>query len=302
LPDGSSLVVYEWRARQGYLATSLFPAATFLGARPDDSAAAVLDAIPAQSTHFLFHLGATITMGFPSGRAELLAALAMRGIQPINGRVSDISKPFIQRTLAALALPSVLADRTMPPETPVIVKTSLNFGGKAERQLPPAELQRMGMHLASQVSGPSYYKIMGAAGVPAQWWDDPSLCIERYITNDENRWHRAIIWQDRLVLVEGINRYRIKKLATNVESRSFYFTFVDGRYRASTSTDTSPRIERVLAQLAAFVPSFGLQFGAIDVVSSNSDEPYIIDVNTTPYFLVKAADVLDHLGGALPRH
>lgn len=71
-----------------------------------------------------------------------------------------------------------------------------------------------------------------------------------------------------------------------------------GRYRAS---DASPRIERVLAQLAVFVPAFGLQFGAIDLVSSNGDEHYIIDVNTTPYFLVKAADVLDHLGGTLPR-
>src|SRR5262249_25803194 len=159
----------------------------------------------------------------------------------------------------------------------------------AERQLPLPELQRMGMHLARHVSGPSAYKIVRADAVPPQLWDDPSLCIERYITNDQDRWHRAIIWQDRLVLVEGINRYRIKKLATNVESRSFYCTLVDDRYRVST--EASPRIERVLAQLAVFVPAFGLQFGAIDVVSSNSGEPYIIDVNTTPYFLVKAADV-----------
>ena len=300
MPDGSGLVVYEWRARQGYLAESLFPAATFLSARPDDRAEVVLDAIPALTTHFLFHLGATITSGFPSSRGELLAALAAKGIQAINDRVSDISKPFIQRTLAALSLPSVLADRTLPPDTPVIVKTSLNFGGKTERALPPAELQRMGMHLARHVSGPSAYKIVRAASVPPQLWDDPSLCIERYISNDDNRWHRAIIWKDRLVLVEGINRYRIKKLATNVESRSFYCTLTEGRYRASAGT--SPRIERVLAQLAVFVPAFGLQFGAIDVVSSNSDEFYIIDVNTTPYFLVKAADVLDHLGGAPARH
>jgi len=50
-------------------------------------------------------------------------------------------------------------------------------------------------------------------------------------------------------------------------------------------------------QLAVFVPAFGLQFGTIDVVSNNSGEHFIIDVNTTPYFLVRAADILDHLGG-----
>jgi len=32
------------------------------------------------------------------------------------------------------------------------VKTSLNFGGKAERSLPPAELARLGMHLAQHVT------------------------------------------------------------------------------------------------------------------------------------------------------
>ena len=147
MPDGSGLVVYEWRARQGYLAASLFPAATFLSARSDDNAAAVLDALPAQTTHLLFHLGATITSGFPSSRGELLAALKAKGIRAVNERARDISKPFIQRTLAALALPSVLAERTTPPDTLVIVKTSLHFGGKVERHLPRHELQRMGMHL-----------------------------------------------------------------------------------------------------------------------------------------------------------
>src|SRR5205085_971583 len=184
----------------------------------------------------------------------------------------------------------------MPPETPVMVKTSLNFGGKTERSLLPAELKRMGMHLSSHLTGPSDYRVIRVADVPQQWWDDPSLCIERYIANNHSRWHRAIVWQDRLILVEGINPYPIKKLATNVESRSFYCTRVDGRYRASAQVAAS--IEHLLKQLAVFVPAIGLEFGAIDVVSSNGGEHYVIDVNTTPYFLVKAADVLDHLGGA----
>jgi hypothetical protein len=286
-------------ARRGFLVASLFSKATYLRAQPDDKAAAVLGAIPPQATHLLFHLSATITTSFPASRGELLDALAARGIQTINDRASDISKPFIQRTLAALSLPSALAERSLQPETPVFVKTSLNFGGKTERHLPPAELQRLGMHLSNQVGGPSAYKTMPAADVPPQWWDDPALCIERYISNADGRWHRALVWQDRLVLVEGINRYRIKKLATNIESRSFYCTLVDGRYRAPTGM--SAIVERVLTQLAVFVPAFGLEFGAIDLVSSDSGEPYIIDVNTTPYFLVQDANVLDHLGGAMPR-
>ena len=122
------LVVYEWMAWRGFLASSLFPAATRLHARFDDSVEAVLARIPPQATHFLFHLNVSVTTGFPASRAELLAALAARGIRPINEGVTDISKPFIQRACAALSLPSTLAARTMPPDTLVMIKSSLNAG------------------------------------------------------------------------------------------------------------------------------------------------------------------------------
>jgi hypothetical protein len=204
-----------WR---GFLASRLFPAATPLHARFDDSVEAVLAKIPPNATHFLFHINVSVTAGFPARRAELLAALEARGIRTINDCVTDISKPALQRTFASLALPVVLADRTLPADTPVIVKTSLNHGSETERYLPAAELTRLGMHLAAPGVGPDY-RVMPASDVPGPSWDDKALCIERVISNDEGRYHRAYLWQDRLVLWEGINPAPTKKSFADTSNR-----------------------------------------------------------------------------------
>src|SRR6267154_3518929 len=275
------LVVYEWMAWQGFLVESLFPAATRVRARFDDSVEAVLAGIPPQTTHFLFHLNVTVTAGFPARRDELLAALAARGIRAINDRVTDISKPFVQRTCAAHSLNVALATRTMPADEPVILKTSLNHGGKTERYLPPGELARLGMQLPAPGMGPENYGVMRAGDVPVSSWDDPTLCIERFISNDEGRYHRAYLWQDRLVLWEGINPAPIKKSFADTSNRLSRFVLVEGRYRPVAGLDTGP--EALLAQLAAFAPAIGLSFATIDAVCDNEGRHYIIDVNTTPY-------------------
>ena len=145
-------------AWQGFLAQALFPKATRLRARWDDTVEAVLAAIPADATHFLFHISVTRSAGFPERRAELLSALAARGIKTINERATDISKPFTQALCASLGLPVALAARSMPADTPVIVKTSLNHGGKIERYLPPPVLSPRCMPSRAEGINPSLIK------------------------------------------------------------------------------------------------------------------------------------------------
>jgi len=282
-----------WR---GFLAARLFPAATRLHAHFEDSVESVLARIPADATHFLFHISATITTAFTSSRADLLAALGARGIRTINASLTDISKPAIQRQCAELSLPVALAARTLPADTPVIVKKSLNFAGKTEKYLPQSELARLGMHLAHHVPDPENYRIMPAGDVPQPWWDDPALCIERYISNDEGRYHRALLWQDRLAVLEAINPHPIKKAAGNASSHWLRFRLVDGRYRPADGSRAD--LEPLLAQVAAYARATGLRFGAIDTVLSNSGEYYLIDVNTTPFTRPIHEEIYDHLGGA----
>jgi hypothetical protein len=287
-----------WR---GFLASRLFPAATPLHARFDDSVEAVLAKIPPNATHFLFHINVSVTAGFPARRAELLAALEARGIRTINDRVTDISKPALQRTFASLALHVVLADRTLPADTPVIVKTSLNHGGETERYLPAAELARLGMHLAAPGVGPDY-RVMPAGDMPGPSWDDKALCIERFISNDEGRYHRAYLWQDRLVLWEGINPAPIKKSFADTSNRLLRFVLVEGRYRAAAGSDTGP--EALLAQLAAFAPAIGLSFCDArrclrqrGPALHHRREHHALYRREQPLFRSRAADILDHLGG-----
>ena len=294
---GTRLVAYEWMAWQNFLASSLFSRATRLHARFDDSVEVVMGQIPPHATHFLFHLNVTLTSGFPASRTGLLAALASRGIRPLNERVTDISKPFIHQTCTRLGLSSTLAERTLPADVPVVIKSSLNYGGKTEKYLPPAEVARMGLRLPENID-PENYRIMRSGDVPGPWWNDPSLCIERYISNSGNRWHRVYLWQDRILVREALNPRPIKKLTGNISSRGMCCTLVDGRYRTAAGSEPAPA--NLVARLAAFVPAFGLDFGTIDLVSDDAGQHYIIDVNTTPFFASKAADVLSHLEGVLP--
>ena len=282
-------------AWQGFLAQGLFPQATRLRARDDDSVESVLAGIPADATHFLFHISMTMSAGFPARRAEILAALAARGIKAINDRATDISKPFTQKLCASLGLPVALAERSLPADTPVIVKTSLNHGGKIERYLPPHVLARLGMHLADPGIGPHNYRVMPAGEVPGPAWDDPALCIERFISNDAERYHRAYFWRDRLVLWEGINPQAIKKTFGDVSSRTSRFVLVDGRYRPTSGSEAGP--QALLDQVAVFLPAIGLTFGTLDAVCDNEGRHYIIDVNATPFFRSRAPDILAHLSG-----
>ncbi len=274
---------------------SLFPGATRLPLGFDDTVDAVLAQIPAGTTHFLFHLNVSITTDLPACRDELIRALATRGIRTINGRATDISRPFIQRFCAAHALNVCLATRDLPDGTPVIVKSSLNHGGKTERDLPPSEVARLGLHLPPHGLGPANYKVVRAGAVPPAIWDDPSLSIERFISNDDGRYHRAYIWRDRLVMRDAINPALIKKTFDDVSSTMSRFTLIDGRYRP-VGTDPGP--QALLAQLAVLVPAYGLDFGTIDAMLDNEGRHYIVDVNTTPFYLTRSPEIEEHLGSA----
>jgi hypothetical protein len=262
----------------------------------DDTAEAVLAKLPPGTTHVLFHLNVSITAAFPACRDELIEALAARGIRTINDRVTDISRPFIHRTCAEHSLNVALAVPTVPADTPVIVKTSLNHGGKTERELPAAEVARLGLHLPDPALGPANYPVMPAGKVPGWAWHDPSLCIERFISNDAGRYHRAYLLQDRLLLWEGINPAPIKKTFSDVSSSTSRFVLTDGRYRPASDADQAP--ETLLTELATYVRAAGFGFGTIDAMSDNEGRYFIVDVNTTPYFRTRDLNILGHLGGA----
>jgi hypothetical protein len=262
----------------------------------DDSVEAVLAKLPPRATHFLFHLNVSVTTGLPACRDDLIEALAARGIQTINAGVTDISKPFIQRLCAEHGLNVCLAERTVPGDTMVIVKSSLNHGGKTERDLPPAEVARLGLHLPPRVLGPANYRVIRAGDVPAWAWEDPSLFVERFVSNDEGRYHRAYLWQDRLVVWDGINPNPIKKTFGDVSSTTSRFRLVEGRYLPVAESDRAP--PALLADLAVLVAAFGFSFGTIDAMSDNEGRHYFVDVNTTPFYRSNSAAITEHLGGA----
>jgi hypothetical protein len=248
----------------------------------------ILAAVPAHAKRFVFHLNCTLTGHFPPSRVPLISALAARGIAVVNADATDISKRTIQRTCLDSGLTSVLADPDGPLDELVIVKTNFNYGGASERELSAPERRLLGIPEPSAlIQEPQDYKVLPRREVDPSWWDDPSLTVERYIENRDNRCYRAYCFYHQVALCEVVNRDRIKKMAGSAIRRVWMFA------TENALGDDYP--VPVVEALLRFRRRFPLDFGTIDVMEDGNALPYIVDVNTTPYYGVQVPGLVEHL-------
>jgi len=54
-----------------------------------------------------------------------------------------------------------------------------------------------------EIAHTQFYKVLPRRAVPAEWWNDPRLSFDRYISNRANLFWRAYFCLDRLVLTEA---------------------------------------------------------------------------------------------------
>jgi hypothetical protein len=277
-------VIYEWDAWWQFKLVRAVPEAGRLTATPGESADEVLARCPPGASAFAFHINATYSVEFPHRRAALVSGLEARGIVPINASVVDISKRWVQAQCAASGLPVAAASVDGDADERVIVKTDQNYGGRSERLLTEAQRTALGLSRPStEVSSAHEYPVMPRRDVPAAWWADPALAIERYIANRAHVIYRVSVAGNRVDILRIVNPQLIKK--------------VDGAQTVTTLFGTRDQLERgtvsgleadVGRTIVRFLAQARMDFCGLDVVADDVGRAYVIDVNTTPFGLINS--------------
>lgn len=285
------LAIYEWDAWHQFMLTRMVPEATRVTARIGEDAAQVLDRVPLSADVFAFHLNLTHTSALPVDRSALLQAAAARGIVVLNGSVTDISKKAVQAQCRAYGLPTAQASRDGDPGEQLFIKTDLNFGGRAERQLEAEQRSLAGSPPVSEVV-PDWerYQLRRRDAIPAAWWDDPALAIERFIDNRLDHLYRVNFAGDHTVILRLTNPHAIKKILTSVARRDIYCRIPMLAAQRVRGVDPA-----VGVAVARYVERSGMDFGALEVIPDDVGHAYIIDVNSTCYGSILNVRILGYL-------
>ena len=270
------LIIYHWNGWPGYVIDKLSPKAIVREASPSENVRKLLDSLPVSPGVFLFHLNCSITEAFPSQRQELLAALDDRGWVTCNEEVVDISKRGIQARLVDAGCRSVLGRQEGPPEELMVIKSNYNYGGKNESLLPENIQTLLGVEHISTAG--LNYTTSRRAEIQEDAWSDPSLTIERFVGNERGHYFRAWVAGERTHLVELHCPDNIKKIGIS-RLMGIWSSQFD-----SHSPLPDPAADRVMTEVIKVSVALGLDFGALDVMVNDEGEPFVVDVNTTPWF------------------
>jgi hypothetical protein len=120
--------------------------------------------------------------------------------------------------------------------------------------------------------------------------------VERYINNQDGRFHRLYMAPAYWALSTAYSREKIKTIGRGENRTNYLLSWKSGLFRGRGSKPLDARrLGKLLADISAFASAIGLEFGAIDLAEDNYGRLYIIDVTGTPHWGDELApDVLDH--------
>ena len=276
-----SLCIYEWRSFRGFLLPMIFPEATRLHANIGESSSELLDRLPAGVEAFAFYLNLTDTRKTPLRRSAFSRALRARGIRVLNEHVTDISKRRVQAACAQSGLHTTLAPQAGDPDEMLIVKTDANYGGEKERLLSPEQRRALGLSSRSRmIERHDGYLILPRRQVRPEFWHSRQIVVERFIENRRHVFYRGHKVLDHLIVSRMVNPAGIKKMLQQIRRTNWYFR-LPGDVPIQGPVPVPMRVVRAVA---AFSRTFKLDVGSIDVLVDNDDQPYVIDVNASPYW------------------
>jgi len=98
------VVIYNFQTNRGFLLRCILPEAVIIEAIIGESADAVCRQLPADVTHFIFHLDVSMSARMPEDRDHLLDCLRDSGIRVLNGNITNITKQYLQSRLVDFGL------------------------------------------------------------------------------------------------------------------------------------------------------------------------------------------------------
>jgi hypothetical protein len=278
---GGTVAVLEWRAWKGFLlAHVLGDHGVRIETDPfREFPSAQLDRLCDSFKTVCFQINLSVRHQLPMRIRDLTDRFVERGVYVVNGLVQDIRKSTLHAHLEILGLPSAKATPSGPADEVLFVKTNLNYGGELERSVPAKDLADSGLdHLANEI-GAYGYQTVKRGMIEEGIWTDPSIVVEKYVTNDENSFYRVYFSGGQIIIVKAFAQGIIKKLSGDPRDTNL----VTDLESLKAGTDDLPISEALRHDVATFVELTPVEFGCIDIVHDGRDHYYIIDLNLTPY-------------------
>lgn len=242
--------------------------------------AAQFDRICDSFTRVCFQINLSVRSRLPLRVRDLTNRFVERGVYVVNGLVQDIRKSTLHAHLEAIGLSSLKAARSGSANEILFVKTDLNYGGELERWLPPENIAAAGLEpLISTDVGAYHYKTVKRGMLQESIWTDPSIVVEKYVSNHENSFYRVYFSGEQIIIVEAFAPGIIKKLSDDPRDTNFVIDLKSLR----SGTDNLPISATLKRDVVTFVENTPVEFGCIDIVHDGHDNYYIVDLNLTPY-------------------
>jgi hypothetical protein len=277
MPD-MRLAIYYWNTLDGYLLGKLVEGEDVvrIAAVEGMDVAGISEMVSSDVDGFLFHIDLTQDAPVlrPEVRRRLIDELSGAGIGVINGGVVDISKRMIHRHNRLVGLPDASADRSGPGDERLIVKTDRNSGGDPEHL-------SLGQARNPIIPGPADYRILTRRDVPDEWWTLEGIHIERFIVNVDQEFYRFHRLGTHVVVSEAWSEHEIKRMDGTCPQTDHRLDLAEiagldpGRHGAWLGAARTGEI---------FARTFGLDYGAIDIMRDDLGRFFVIDVNKTPYW------------------
>ena len=224
-----------------------------------------------------FHIDLSVQHKIPPRRARILRALAAAGVKIHNASYADQRKGHLQVMSRRLGLPSLTAKQKGDPDELLMVKSDLNVAGGPERRsvaripglpIPP---------LPTGITSAFQYYVAKRKEIAPRVWKDASLHVERFIENSEGLVLRTFWNRGRVVVSKIKNPVDVIKKRNAPHPRWNYAEPVDDLTNLA------------FARTRRYAEGLGLSFFAADWVVDAQGNPFLVDLNLTPQWLVDRA-------------
>ena len=281
-PSSERVAVLEWQAWEGFLLRHILgDDAVRIETDPFREFPPVeFDRLCDSFTTVCFQINLSVRHRLPMRIRDLTNRFVKRGVYVVNGFIQDIRKSTLHSHLEVIGLSSLKATPSGSADEVLFVKTNLNYGGELERWVPAEDIAAGGLeHMVSNDIGAYQYQTVARGMIEEGIWTDPSIVVEKYVTNDENSFYRVYFSGTQIIIVKAFAPRIIKKLSGDSRDTNF----VTDLESLKAGTDDLLLSETLRHDVATFVEHTPVEFGCIDIVHDGRDHHYIIDLNLTPY-------------------
>ena len=265
------IAVLHYNSFNDYLISHLKNSKSISISIEEDVDSIVQKILPINAKFVAFHIDISCMDKFFKDNTLLSEILNNYRIITINSKLSNICKDTLQKYCINTGINSTLYTPSSDMGEKLIIKSKYNFGGFPEYNLSQTDKQLLNVDINYV---PISYKVIMQKQLKDI--DKKMYHIEKFIENQDHLFYRAYKLFNRLVISEVIDDAEIKKMPIGIKRTNYFFNL--------DSIDESNKFYSMVYQIDTLSKSMNIEYGAFDIVMSDEQQFYIIDVNHTPYW------------------